>query len=60
MNWGSWDNFWMMGGYGLYVWGSYVATLALIVAEIAMLQLRRREALSMLSMQRRQDGDESR
>jgi heme exporter protein D len=49
MNWGSWDNFWMMGGYGLYVWGSYVVTLALIVAEIALLRLRRRAALDTVS-----------
>lgn len=48
MNWGSWDNFWMMGGYGLYVWGSYAVTLALIVAEIALLRLRRRESLDTL------------
>ncbi len=59
MNWGSWDNFWMMGGYGLYVWGSYAATFVLLVAEIAMLWLRRREALSMLAM-RRQNGNPSR
>jgi heme exporter protein D len=48
MNWGSWDNFWMMGGYGLYVWGSYAVTLALIVAEIALLRVRRRAALDTL------------
>jgi heme exporter protein CcmD len=35
----------MMGGYGLYVWGSYAATLALIVLEVVMLRLRRRDAL---------------
>lgn len=48
MNWGSWDNFWMMGGYGLYVRGSYAVTLALIVAEIALLRVRRRAALDTL------------
>ncbi|MBX9902806.1 MAG: heme exporter protein CcmD [Burkholderiales bacterium] len=45
MNWGSWDNFWMMGGYGLYVWGSYVVTFALVAAEIMLLRMRRRGAL---------------
>jgi heme exporter protein D len=44
MNWGSWNDFWMMGGYGLYVWGSYATTLVLIVAEIALLRMRRRAA----------------
>jgi heme exporter protein CcmD len=34
-----------MGGYALYVWGSYAATAALIVMEIVMLRLRRRGAL---------------
>ena len=28
MNWGSWDAFWAMGGYGLYVWGSYAVAVA--------------------------------
>jgi heme exporter protein D len=23
MIWNSWSDFWHMGGYGLYVWGSY-------------------------------------
>jgi heme exporter protein D len=31
-----------MGGYGLYVWGSYAATLALIVSESALLRARKR------------------
>jgi heme exporter protein D len=44
MNWGSWNDFWMMGGYVLYVWGSYATTLVLIVAEIALLRMRRRAA----------------
>jgi heme exporter protein D len=45
MNWGSWENFLAMGGYGLYVWGSYAVTLALIVAELAALVVRRRGAI---------------
>ena len=42
MSWGSLDNFLAMGGYGLYVWGSYAVTLALMVAELALLARRRR------------------
>jgi heme exporter protein D len=45
MNWGSLDNFLAMGGYGLYVWGSYGVTLVLIVAELILLARRRRGAL---------------
>ena len=48
VNWNSWHDFWMMGGYALYVWGSYVATLLLIVAEIALLRMRRTAALGAL------------
>jgi heme exporter protein D len=45
MNWGSFDNFLAMGGYGLYVWGSYVVALALVAAELALLARRRRNAI---------------
>ena len=42
MNWKSLDDFIAMGGYGFYVWGAYVATAALITAEILMLRMLRR------------------
>lgn len=44
MNWGSVENFFAMGGYGLYVWGSYVVTFVCIAAEIVLLAMRRRAA----------------
>jgi heme exporter protein D len=31
MNWGSFDAFVQMGGYGLYVWGSFGVTLVVMV-----------------------------
>jgi len=37
-----------MGGYAFYVWGSYLVMLALMIAEIALLALRRRSALGAL------------
>ena len=46
MNWGSLGNFLAMGGYGLYVWGSYAVTFALIVAELALLVRRKRNAVA--------------
>ena len=33
MNWGSTSEFFAMGGYGLYVWGSYAVTAALMLLE---------------------------
>ena len=33
MNWASASDFFAMGGYGLYVWGSYIATVLLMVIE---------------------------
>jgi heme exporter protein D len=49
MNWGSWQNFLAMGGYGLYVWGSYVVTLIMLVAEIVALVMRRRGVIGRLT-----------
>ena len=46
MNWASWSDFFAMGGYGLYVWGSYAVTAGLIAVEVIMLFVRRRNALS--------------
>lgn len=33
MNWNSFEEFWHMGGYGLYVWGSYAVTLGVMAIE---------------------------
>jgi heme exporter protein D len=44
MSWGSWDSFWAMGGYGLYVWGSYAATALLMATEVVLLRRRQRTA----------------
>jgi heme exporter protein D len=47
MNWNSWSEFFHMGGYALYVWGSYAVTAALIVGEILLLRARRNNALKL-------------
>jgi heme exporter protein D len=58
MGWGSWDAFWAMGGYGLYVWGSYAATILLIAAEIVMLRRRQRNAReNLLRLRGARNGD---
>ncbi|MBX3617094.1 MAG: heme exporter protein CcmD [Nitrosomonas sp.] len=42
MNWSSWSEFFSMGGYGLYVWGSYAVVFLCIVAEVLLISNRRR------------------
>jgi heme exporter protein D len=42
MNWGSASNFFAMGGYAFYVWGSYGVTALFLVLEIVLLLLRKR------------------
>jgi len=53
VNWASATDFWAMGGYGFYVWGSYGATLVVIAVEIWMLRVRRRAAVAALKQERR-------
>ena len=53
MEWASWSDFWNMGGYGLYVWGSYGVTLILIVAEIILLRRGRSDTLKRLKRMRK-------
>jgi heme exporter protein D len=50
MSWGSWSNFFAMGGYALYVWGSFAAVFGLIACEVALLILRRRNILNQLAL----------
>lgn len=51
MNWGSLTEFVEMGGYGLYVWGSYTMFVAALVWEALMLAQRRQRALEDLREQ---------
>lgn len=45
MIWQSWQEFFAMGGYALYVWGSLVVVLGVLAAEVIGLQWRRRAIL---------------
>ena len=45
MTWESASEFWSMRGYGLYVWGSYAMTLALMLYEAVSVRRGRRAAL---------------
>ena len=42
MNWNSWAEFGAMGGYGLYVWGSFGVTALVMLAETWQVLARRR------------------
>ena len=42
MSWNGIGDFLHMGGYGLYVWGSYAVTLGLLAVEASMLIARER------------------
>ena len=44
MNWGSLGAFLDMGGYGLYVWGSYGVTLIVVAVEMTFAHQRLRQA----------------
>ena len=42
--WKSWEEFFRMGGYGLYVWGSYAVTLVVMLGETLLARHRMAEA----------------
>jgi len=44
MNWNSASEFFAMGGYGLYVWGSYGVSVLAIAIELWSLRARRARA----------------
>jgi heme exporter protein D len=45
MIWNSWSDFFHMGGYALYVWGSFGVTAILVVGEIILLRQHARKSL---------------
>jgi len=49
MNWHSWSEFAAMGGYALYVWGSYSVTLVVLIGEIVALFMRRQGVIERLA-----------
>ena len=48
MNWASWSDFWAMGGYAFYVWGSFGLTAIVLAIEVLLVQQRRRTILARL------------
>jgi heme exporter protein D len=56
MNWNSASEFFAMGGYGLYVWGSYIAAALLMGLEPWLAQRRHRQALRDAAAQARSEA----
>ena len=59
MIWKSLDDFIAMGGYGFYVWGSYLVTAVVVISEILMLRARRRAVEKIRQTQRSLSGQET-
>ena len=60
MIWHSFGDFWAMGGYALYVWGSFGLTFALMALEVWMAGQSQRDALAQLreqALMQEQQGD---
>jgi len=56
VNWNSASEFFAMGGYGLYVWGSYVVTAAFMLAEPWLARRHHRRALRDLQLRREEQA----
>jgi heme exporter protein D len=48
MQWNSVSEFLAMGGYALYVWGSFGVTALVVVIEMALIRSRRKELIEQL------------
>jgi len=55
MSWNSWEEFWDMGGYAFFVWGSYSVVFAGVALEL-WLAMRRRSAVLGLLRRSREDA----
>ena len=51
MIWSSAADFWAMGGYGLYVWGSIGMTFGLMVIEMLWVKQARSQALKQVALE---------
>lgn len=58
MIWSSMHDFWHMGGYGLYVWGSFGVTAALLGLEVGLTRRQHQALLRELHAQQEQQHTE--
>jgi heme exporter protein D len=56
MRWESWSDFWAMGGYALYVWGSVGVTALLMALEVWQARHARQQALQQVREQKALDA----
>lgn len=49
MIWQSWNDFFKMGGYALYVWGSLIVVTLFMAAEVVALRFRSKSIRAQLS-----------
>ncbi len=59
MNWNSWGDFFAMGGYALYVWGSVLMTVLLVAGEVLALRVRRNSLVKLYGRWARSNRRES-
>ncbi len=52
MRWTSWAEFWAMGGYAVYVWGSFAMTACLVALEVWQARRQRGDTLRALRRER--------
>jgi heme exporter protein D len=60
MIWASWSDFFAMGGYALYVWGSVIVMFACLGVEVAALRWRTASVRRQHRMTRRMDRNKQR
>lgn len=51
MNWESAGQFWEMGGYGFFVWGSYGVTALLVALELLLLARRMKQSRALAAQE---------
>ncbi len=56
MYWSSFSDFIQMGGYALFVWGSYLVTIFVLIIEIALLRSRNKALRKPLISEIRESG----
>ncbi len=56
MQWNSASEFFAMGGYALYVWGSFGITAAVMVVEMWQVRIRKNQVLRELRADARHEG----
>jgi len=57
MQWHSWAEFWEMGGYAFYVWGSFGATALVVIVEIWQLRAQHRALIRNLLNETNSEDD---